>query len=195
MSKYEHPVTVFSEKKNAPINLLYIKPANTFTLGLPLSNSHVTCGFYLLQILQLYLFRTPLTWNVTLSEKRAWQRKSGDLSILSSISTVKFVRATWSLSFSAWIIWILYALRWSLLCSTSCTVERGVCNCKLAAQIGLRLFYNALNIADSRVTNDRMADEWLIGNILEGNACGLIVILHCHLLGEIKENHVEPQSG
>jgi hypothetical protein len=31
-------------------------------------------------------------------------------SIISSMSTAKFVRATWSLDFSAWIIWILYAL-------------------------------------------------------------------------------------
>jgi hypothetical protein len=31
MSKYEHPVTVFFEKKNGTINLLCIKPAHMFT--------------------------------------------------------------------------------------------------------------------------------------------------------------------
>jgi hypothetical protein len=50
VSKYERLVTVFSEKKNGPINLSCIKLAYTFTLGLPLSNSHVTCWFWLLQI-------------------------------------------------------------------------------------------------------------------------------------------------
>jgi hypothetical protein len=52
------------------------------------------------QILQLYLFTTPLIWNVTLSE-HTYRRRSGDMSILSSMSTAKFVCATWSLSFSA----------------------------------------------------------------------------------------------
>jgi hypothetical protein len=42
MSKYERPVTAFSEKKNGPVNLSCIKPALAFTLGLPFSNSHVT---------------------------------------------------------------------------------------------------------------------------------------------------------
>jgi hypothetical protein len=51
MPKYESPVTVFSKKKNGPINLSCIKLAHTFTLGPPLSNSHMTCGFWLPQIL------------------------------------------------------------------------------------------------------------------------------------------------
>jgi hypothetical protein len=115
----------------------------TCSLWSCLSNSHVTYGFWLPQILQLYLFTTPLTWN-TASSEHTWQRKSGDASILSSMSTAKFVRATWALSFRAWIIWILYALRQSLLCRTSCTVERDICNCKLGAQIFLRrLRWNA----------------------------------------------------
>jgi hypothetical protein len=47
-------------------------------------------------------------------------------------------------SSSAGIIWILYSLRRSLLCSTLCTVEHGICNCKLAARIDLcRLRWNA----------------------------------------------------
>jgi hypothetical protein len=54
------------------------------------------------------------------------------------------VRATWSLSFSAWIIWTVYALQWSILSSTSCTIERGICNYKQAARIDLgRLCWNA----------------------------------------------------
>jgi hypothetical protein len=109
-----------------------------FTLGLPLSNFHVTCEFWLPLILQLYLFTTPLTWNVTPFKKHAWQRKSGDMPILSSMSAAKFLHAFWSLSFSAWIIWILYDLRQSLLCSILCTLEHGICNCKLAGQIDLR---------------------------------------------------------
>jgi hypothetical protein len=60
------------------------------------------------------------------------------------MSTAKFVHATWSLGFSAWIIWILYTLRQSLLCSALCTVERGIYKCKLAAHIDLRgLRWNA----------------------------------------------------
>jgi hypothetical protein len=84
MSKYEHPVTVFSEKKNSPINLSFIKPAHTFTLGL-LSPTHMwqTCGFWLPQFLQFYLFTAPLTWNVASSEKHTWQKKSSDMSIFS----------------------------------------------------------------------------------------------------------------
>jgi hypothetical protein len=65
--------------------------------------------------------------------EHTWWRKSDDTPILFSMSTAKFVCATWSLGFSTWIIWILYALRRSLLCSTSCTIERGTCYCKLAA--------------------------------------------------------------
>jgi hypothetical protein len=64
--------------------------------------------------------------------------KSGAASILSIMSTAKCVRATWSLGFSASIIWILYALRRSLLCRSSCTVERVIVrNGKLAARIDL----------------------------------------------------------
>jgi hypothetical protein len=40
MSKYKHPVTVFSEKKSGVINYLCIKLAHMVTLGLPFSNSH-----------------------------------------------------------------------------------------------------------------------------------------------------------
>jgi hypothetical protein len=89
----------------------------------------LTCDmwFWVPQILQLYLFTTPLTWNVASSEKHTWRRKSGDASILSSIFIAKFVRATWSLGLSARIIWIFYAFRQSILCSTSCTVEREIC--------------------------------------------------------------------
>jgi hypothetical protein len=86
----------------------------------------------------------PLTWNVASSEKHTWRRKSGDASVLSSVSTAKFLRVVWSLGFSAWIIWIFYALRRSILCSTSYTVERWICNCKLAARIDfLGLRWNA----------------------------------------------------
>jgi hypothetical protein len=49
-------------------------------LGLPLSNSYVTCGIWLLEILQLYLFTTSLTWNLDSSEKHAWPKNSGDAS-------------------------------------------------------------------------------------------------------------------
>jgi hypothetical protein len=60
------------------------------------------------------------------------------------MSTPKFVRATWSLSFSAWIVWILFTLRQSLLYSISWTAECGICNWTLAAQIDLhRLHWNA----------------------------------------------------
>jgi hypothetical protein len=144
MSKYECLVTVSSEKKNVPINLSCIKLAHVFNLGLPLCNSHVTCGFRLPQSLHLYPFKIPLKWNIALSKKHTWWRKVDDASVLSSMSTVKFMRTTWSLSFSTWIIWMLYALRWSLLHSTSCTVEREISNCKLAAWLNWRgILWNA----------------------------------------------------
>jgi hypothetical protein len=79
MSKYKDPVTVFSEKKNGPINLLCIKQAHMFTLGLPLSNSHVICEFWLPKILQFHLFTTLLTWNVALSKKYTYRRRLGDV--------------------------------------------------------------------------------------------------------------------
>jgi hypothetical protein len=96
-------------------------------------------------MLEFYLFTTQLTWNVASSEKHTWWRKSGDMSILSSISTVKSVRATWSLCFNARITWILYVLRSSLSCSTPCMlIVEFVCNCKLGARIDLRrLHWNA----------------------------------------------------
>jgi hypothetical protein len=119
--------SVFTKEKTGPINSPCINPAHMFTLGLPLSNSQLTCGFLRPQIVQLYLFTAPLTWDVVSSEKHTWQRKSSDVLILSSMSTANLVRATWSLGFSAWIIWILYTLRRSFLCSTSCTVESGMC--------------------------------------------------------------------
>jgi hypothetical protein len=68
--------SVSSKNKNGPINLC-INPAHTFTSGLPLSNSHVT-WILTAQILKLYLFTAPLTWNITSSEKHTWRRKSGD---------------------------------------------------------------------------------------------------------------------
>jgi hypothetical protein len=146
MSRYERPVTVFSEKKkNGPIDLLRIKLAHMIILGLPLSNS---CDMWILTTpkpaaVPVY---NSSDMECRLSEKHTWRRKSSDVSILSSTSTVKFMRATWSLGFSAWIIWILYALMQGLLCSTLCTAERGICNCKLAEWIDLRGLSNATDI-------------------------------------------------
>jgi hypothetical protein len=125
MSKYESPVTVFSEKKNRPINLSCIS-RSTRSLWDCLSSTHMWHESWLPQMLQLRLFTTPMTWNVASSEKHIRRRKSGDTSILFSMYTAKYVRATWSLGFGAWIILILYAPRWSLLCSTSFTVEREI---------------------------------------------------------------------
>jgi hypothetical protein len=117
-----------------------IKPAHFFFFFLGcIWPAHKWRQFCLPQILQLYLFTAPLTWNVSSFEKHTWRRKSGDASSVPSMSTAKFVCAIWSLSFSAWIMWIFYAtLRRSRLCSTLCTVECGICSCKLAAQIDLR---------------------------------------------------------
>jgi hypothetical protein len=123
MSKNECPVTVFPEKKNGPINLSCIKATHTFTSGLPLTHMwHVD-------------FDCPKSFSVPaynsivmehrLIREATWWRELGDAAILSSISTVKFVRATWSLCFSVWIIWILYA---SLLGRAFCVAHRALLN-------------------------------------------------------------------
>jgi hypothetical protein len=120
------------QKKNGPINFSCIKPAQTFTFSLPLANSHVT----------LWILNAPNpaavpVYNSTDMESRLIRRNSGDVSILSSISTAKIVCATWSLGFHAWIILILCALKQSILSTTSCTAECGICNCRLTSQTDL----------------------------------------------------------
>jgi hypothetical protein len=124
MSKYEHPLTVFSEKKNSPINLLCIKPAHMFTLGLPVSNSYVT---WILtapnpSVVSVY---NSIDMECRLAREAHLLEGLGDASVLSSMSTAKFVCATSSLGCSAWIVWILYA---TLLVGAFCVAHHALLN-------------------------------------------------------------------